>query len=352
MNGKIKTLKKSNSKRENGIKLIALVITIIVLLILAGVSIAMLTGNNGILTQANNAKNDTIIGEEKEQIQLAYSSAKMKKLKDNGTTDVTKEELDAEFKTQKFEATVTQGENSLVVTVASTNNVYSLNTKTGDVTKSLDVTKEQTLAELVQTGAIKAGDKIEYNPRTTYDKGWNVIYINDNTVDIISRDVIGQTVTIKGRSGHDDFIRTLNQNAGYYLNTDCAIAARSVGTTIQKDKSIYISGLGTQRIYYEDLDEKDLQTINELNLSCTTPYWYAQRDIRENTQNNQKSVALDCRFIKYNNNKSSITTTTVCVYTTRVSTNEMQGSYNIRPIITLRSDIKLKKDNDTWKIIQ
>ena len=34
----------------NGITLIALVITIIVLLILAGVSITMLTGNNGILT--------------------------------------------------------------------------------------------------------------------------------------------------------------------------------------------------------------------------------------------------------------------------------------------------------------
>ena len=44
-------------KKENGITLIALVITIIVLLILAGVSIAMLTGDNGILTQAQNAKN-------------------------------------------------------------------------------------------------------------------------------------------------------------------------------------------------------------------------------------------------------------------------------------------------------
>ena len=44
-------------RKERGITLIALVITIIVLLILAGVSIAMLTGENGILTQAQNAKN-------------------------------------------------------------------------------------------------------------------------------------------------------------------------------------------------------------------------------------------------------------------------------------------------------
>ena len=49
-----------NRKTNNrGITLIALVITIIVLLILAGVSISMLTGQNGILTQASNAKKAT-----------------------------------------------------------------------------------------------------------------------------------------------------------------------------------------------------------------------------------------------------------------------------------------------------
>ena len=51
--------KKKILGKEKGITLIALVITIIVLLILAGVSIAMLTGQNGILTQAQNAKNRT-----------------------------------------------------------------------------------------------------------------------------------------------------------------------------------------------------------------------------------------------------------------------------------------------------
>ena len=46
-------------KGQNGITLVALVITIIVLLILAGVSIAMLTGDNGILTKATKAKEVT-----------------------------------------------------------------------------------------------------------------------------------------------------------------------------------------------------------------------------------------------------------------------------------------------------
>ena len=60
-------------KNEIGITLIALVITIIVLLILAGVSIAMLTGDNGILTQANNAKIEQSHAAVKEGISLAYS---------------------------------------------------------------------------------------------------------------------------------------------------------------------------------------------------------------------------------------------------------------------------------------
>ena len=51
--------KKCCNKKERGITLIALVITIIVLLILAGISIVMLTGENGILARARNSKERT-----------------------------------------------------------------------------------------------------------------------------------------------------------------------------------------------------------------------------------------------------------------------------------------------------
>ena len=69
-------------KNNKGITLIALVITIIVLLILAGVSIAMLTGNNGILTQANNAKNDTAKSEVVDRVNMAIQAAYAKYLAD------------------------------------------------------------------------------------------------------------------------------------------------------------------------------------------------------------------------------------------------------------------------------
>ena len=62
--------KKEFAKRIKGITLIALVITIIVLLILAGVSITMLTGNNSILQKATDAKTNT---ERKNVIELAQT---------------------------------------------------------------------------------------------------------------------------------------------------------------------------------------------------------------------------------------------------------------------------------------
>ena len=59
---------------NKGITLIALVITIIVLLILAGVSIAMLTGQNGILTQASNSKDKTTAAEIAERVNVELNA--------------------------------------------------------------------------------------------------------------------------------------------------------------------------------------------------------------------------------------------------------------------------------------
>ena len=72
---------KKLSKKINGITLIALIITIIVLLILAGVSIAMLTGQNGILTQAQNAKQITEIAQIKEEWDVEKLGLKMQEQK-------------------------------------------------------------------------------------------------------------------------------------------------------------------------------------------------------------------------------------------------------------------------------
>ena len=67
------------NKRNKGITLIALVVTIIVLLILAGISIMMLSGNNGILNRAGEAKEKTVTKNLKEEVEMIISERQINK---------------------------------------------------------------------------------------------------------------------------------------------------------------------------------------------------------------------------------------------------------------------------------
>ena len=88
---------KIGKNANKGITLIALVITIIVLLILAAVSIATLTGQNGILTQANNAKTKTTEAQVNEEIKLAYNAVQTDSLINGWDINKKAEELQKEL---------------------------------------------------------------------------------------------------------------------------------------------------------------------------------------------------------------------------------------------------------------
>lgn len=85
-----------NKRISNGITLIALVITIVILLILAGVTIATLKGDNGILTKASEAEIMTIIGAVKEEIDLGRINYRI-----NQDRDMLLEDLYAEGKVKR-----------------------------------------------------------------------------------------------------------------------------------------------------------------------------------------------------------------------------------------------------------
>ncbi len=100
-------------KHSNGITLIALVITIIVLLILAGVTIATLTGENGILNKVSEASEQTKIGDEKEAIGIAYNGLMTENQGRGGiTAEKLKEELIRNGRTDIKDVT---GENPITV---------------------------------------------------------------------------------------------------------------------------------------------------------------------------------------------------------------------------------------------
>ena len=64
-------------KNKNGVTLIALAVTIIVMLILAGVTISTLTGNSGITTNASKAKTKSYLADIKEEYEVYLSEKRM-----------------------------------------------------------------------------------------------------------------------------------------------------------------------------------------------------------------------------------------------------------------------------------
>ena len=104
-------------RNQKGITLIALVITIIVLLILAGVSIAMLTGDNGLLTKSRQAAVDNAIAAAKDEVSLAAQAGMSTYLEErytNGSStgtangaDIVLDAIDAIKTTKNHSTTIT-----------------------------------------------------------------------------------------------------------------------------------------------------------------------------------------------------------------------------------------------------
>ena len=69
----------SNSERNKGITLVALVVTIVVLLILAGITINYIMGDNSIFKKASDAKIEYQIAQAREKLEITFGHAKILK---------------------------------------------------------------------------------------------------------------------------------------------------------------------------------------------------------------------------------------------------------------------------------
>ncbi len=92
-------------RKEKGITLLVLVITIIILLILAGITINAITGDNGIIGNAGQAKEETEIANEKEIVEKATIQAMENNKYGNIEESELQSELDKETKEGRTEVT-------------------------------------------------------------------------------------------------------------------------------------------------------------------------------------------------------------------------------------------------------
>ena len=140
-------------KKQRGITLIALVVTIIVLLILAGVSVSMLTGQNGILTNAAKAKENTEAASDLEFLQTkAYEAVTNYYVK--GQTGSENEYILEELgKVSGVETSVSQG------TVKYNGKTYDISEIIGNTSEQKAIEKEKGLKQVTAATATDAADK-------------------------------------------------------------------------------------------------------------------------------------------------------------------------------------------------
>lgn len=93
----MKRKKKIEMKKEQGVTLVALVVTIIVLIILAGVSINLIIGDNGIITIAKKARENTELARIEEETSLNELYSQISSA-DNESTSYEEIEKLVEFK--------------------------------------------------------------------------------------------------------------------------------------------------------------------------------------------------------------------------------------------------------------
>ena len=128
------------SKQETGITLLALAITIIILLILAGITINAITGDNGIIGNAGQAKEETEIANEKEIVEKATVQAMGNNKYGNIEESELQSELDKEIGVGKTDATDI-GDEFEVIFVDS--NRYYIVDKDGNVEGEYTINKDK-----------------------------------------------------------------------------------------------------------------------------------------------------------------------------------------------------------------
>ena len=262
---------KKKFKETKGITLIALVLTIIVLLILAGVTIATLTGNNGILSQAQNAKKVTeyAAAEEKVKVEVmgSYSTngnLELSKLVENlghvGT--VTKATFPVEVTVDGKSFTINdtglveqsgpriRTSNLKITTVADTETeITTTSTNKPEEGTPLEISFDVSISE----GSITAVDKGTLtNGKVTYDT-------NGTETEVIF------TFTLSGVDNSTPNTVTINLNN--YMKKP-----KLYGAQVQLNGGSPIAVKGTNtiddnwKLFYIDDDDNDSTTIEYVHL--------------------------------------------------------------------------------------
>ena len=173
----MKKLKEELKYGKKGITLISLVVTIIVLLILAGVTIATLTGDNGILNRAQEAKNETEQATRDEKDKLGD----MEDLINEYSTGIIVEQVTDEnpgvLETQGTDTYVINSIEDLVSFAYDVTNGNNYESKVVKLGVSLDFNSNKSYVDAFRTDYVKYGYDGELKTLLTSGEGFQSIGI-------------------------------------------------------------------------------------------------------------------------------------------------------------------------------
>lgn len=178
-------------KKNEGITLLALVVTIIVLLILSTITINMLTGENGIIKNTEKAKEATEIADEKEIVQRATVNAIGK----NKYGDLKQDELEKQLnEEQEGKTEVTDVGDEFEILFKESNRYYTVD-KDGNIKEEQIATKIENAGDITKNNQYDGSEERPYQISCIEDlvawsnmvDGNGVIYQNGKIVHLINK---------------------------------------------------------------------------------------------------------------------------------------------------------------------
>jgi len=229
----IKNSMKKFYKNNKGITLISLIVTIVLLIILAGIGIATLTNESSVINQANSAKEKSEIAREKEILELA--TVKQLRNTNDLQADLLQDELDLELGINK--TNVYQSGNSLDVLFNENNRGYSID-NLGEITGPFEKIEDE-----------YAGDITKNNTRTgTNEDSAYIINCIEDLVAFSNMVNTGNTmqnkyVILNRTLDFKSFFSYNNANAKYSYNTITGIYEEDE-TSLTTIKQLLTTGQG------------------------------------------------------------------------------------------------------------
>lgn len=258
-------------KKQNGITLIALVITIIVLLILAGVSISMVTGENGLISKAGKANKETAVANDTEELKLILSDYKISEYADS-----TLQTVGEYFEKKLVDEDVRVFENGVaIVTRPKTGNIFLVTSEEiiymGDEKIDFDllIYNKETFLDFIER--VNSGNS--YDGKIIYLLG--NINVENETIDQIGKGESKFEGTFKGNGGiiSNANIKAENGRIGLFENFTGTIDG------LKFTNSVITLPTGTE--------------IQKTFLNCFAPYDDASEYILKNCSISQIAISVN-----------------------------------------------------------